>query len=88
MPDPVAITSIIIASSAAIGGIFGYFHFKLNSNCCSCCKFECSESQEHKKRKSISPPDTPIKLQPINNKINKDTNNEPIYQDFNTTSVI
>ena len=75
MPDPVAITSIIIASSAAIGGIFGYFHFKLNSNCCSCCKFECSENQEKKKRKSISPPDTPI-------------NKEIIYQDFNTTSVI
>jgi hypothetical protein len=75
MPDPVAITSIIIASSAAIGGIFGYFHFKLNSNCCSCCKFECTENQEKKKRKSISPPDTPI-------------DKERIYQDFNTTSVI
>lgn len=60
MSDPLSIASIIIAASAAVGGIFGYFHFKLNSNCCSCCKLECSENQNKK-----TPPQTPINKEPI-----------------------
>jgi hypothetical protein len=75
MSDPIAITSIIVAIGTMIGGVFGYFHFKLNSNCCSCCKFECTENQ-HKRRKSLSPPETPIKLEPIK-KEEKQKESEP-----------
>jgi hypothetical protein len=66
MTDPIAITSIIVAIGTMIGGAFGYFHFRLNSNCCSCCKFECSENDKLKKK---TPPDSPIILQPIKKEI-------------------
>lgn len=61
MVEAVSIVSIIIAAGTAIGGVFGFLHFKLNSNCCSCCQFECSERPN--KRKSISPPMSPMKLE-------------------------
>lgn len=65
MSDPIAITGIIIAISTALGGMFGYFHLKLKSNCCGCCQLDCTEKQETKRRPSISPPMSPIKLDSI-----------------------
>jgi hypothetical protein len=61
MSDPIAITGIVVAIATALGGLFGYFHLKLKSNCCSCFQLECSEKQQQ--RKSISPPMSPIKLE-------------------------
>lgn len=69
MADPIAITGIIIAISTALGGLFGYFHLKLKSNCCACCQLECTEKQQSegqaRKKLSISPPMSPVKLEPI-----------------------
>jgi len=61
MVDYISVISIIIAVGTAVGGVFGFLHFKMKSNCCSCCQLECSEKEQHK-RKSISPPISPIKL--------------------------
>ena len=61
MVEAISIVSIIVAVGTAIGGVFGFLHFKMKSNCCSCCMLECSEKEQHK-RKSISPPMSPIKL--------------------------
>ncbi len=86
MPDPIAITGIIIAISTALGGVFGYFHLKLKSNCCSCFQLECSEKQIQ--RKSTSPP-----MSPIINKVSLDKDkiyddpikikNDALYSDIN-----
>ena len=68
MADPIAIASVILAVGTALGGLFGYFHLKLKSNCCGCCVLSCSE-----KRKDIfTPPDTPLPYPPKeeNNEIN------------------
>jgi hypothetical protein len=62
MVEVISIVSIIVAVGTAVGGVFGFLHFKLKSNCCSCCMLECSE-REKDKRKSISPPMSPIKLE-------------------------
>lgn len=62
MVEAISIVSIIVAVGTAVGGVFGFLHFKLKSNCCSCCMLECSE-KEQQKRKSISPPMSPIKLE-------------------------
>lgn len=59
MADPLTITSVVIAIVTALGGAFGYFHLKLNSNCCSCFKLECTEKQQQRKN-TISPPMSPI----------------------------
>ena len=61
MVEIISVVSIIVAVGTAVGGVFGFLHFKLKSNCCSCCMFECSERPD--KRKSISPPMSPIKLE-------------------------
>ena len=82
MPDPIAITGIIIAISTALGGVFGYFHLKLKSNCCSCFQLECSEKQIQ--RKSTSPPMSPIILD--KDKIYDDPikiKNDALYSDIN-----
>ncbi len=60
MAEPIAIASIILAVASALGGMFGYWHLKLKSDCCSCCQMECTEKQQNKK--SISPPMSPIIL--------------------------
>jgi hypothetical protein len=81
MPDPIAITGVIIAISTALGGVFGYFHLKLKSNCCSCFQLECSEKQQ---RKSTSPPMSPIILD--KDKIYDDPikiKNDALYSDIN-----
>lgn len=62
MSDPIAITGIVVAVATALGGLFGYFHLKLKSNCCSCFQLECSEKQQQRKQ-TISPPMSPIKLE-------------------------
>lgn len=85
MPDPIAITGVIIAISTALGGVFGYFHLKLKSNCCSCFQLECSEKQQ---RKSISPPMSPIlnKVSLEKDKIYDDPikiRNDALYNDVN-----
>ena len=68
MGDPIAIASIILAVSSAVGGMFGYWHLKLKSDCCKCCALECTEKQQQK-RATISPPITPhisqIKLEDV-----------------------
>jgi hypothetical protein len=82
MPDPIAITGVIIAISTALGGVFGYFHLKLKSNCCSCFQLECSEKQIQ--RKSTSPPMSPIILD--KDKIYDDPikiKNDALYSDIN-----
>jgi hypothetical protein len=61
MGDPIAIASIILAVGTTLGGLFGYWHLKLKSDCCKCCQLECSEKQNQKKL-TISPPMSPIKL--------------------------
>ena len=67
MSDPVAITGIVLAVATALGGLFGYFHLKLKSNCCSCFQLECSEKQQQRKQ-TISPP-----MSPIINKVSLET---------------
>jgi len=67
MSDPVAITGIVVAVATALGGLFGYFHLKLKSNCCSCFQLECSEKQQQRKQ-TISPP-----MSPIINKVSLET---------------
>ena len=67
MSDPVAITGIVVAIATALGGLFGYFHLKLKSNCCSCFQLECSEKQQQRKQ-TISPP-----MSPIINKVSLET---------------
>jgi hypothetical protein len=67
MSDPIAITGIVVAVATALGGLFGYFHLKLKSNCCSCFQLECSEKQQQRKQ-TISPP-----LSPIINKVSLET---------------
>jgi hypothetical protein len=62
MVEAISIVSIIVAVGTAIGGVFGFLHFKMKSNCCSCCMLECTEKEQNK-RKSISPPMSPIKLE-------------------------
>jgi hypothetical protein len=62
MSDPIAIASIILAVASAVGGMFGYWHLKLKSDCCKCFQLECTEKQQIKKD-SISPPMSPIKLE-------------------------
>lgn len=70
MSDPIAISAIIVAIGTTLGGMFGFFHFKMNSNCCSCCKFECTE-------KNKTPPISPsikkdnsfIKAQPTSSTV-------------------
>jgi hypothetical protein len=82
MPDPIAITGVIIAITTALGGVFGYFHLKLKSNCCSCFQLECSEKQIQ--RKSTSPPMSPIILD--KDKIYDDPikiKNDALYSDIN-----
>jgi hypothetical protein len=64
MADPIAIASIILAVASALGGMFGYWHLKLKSNCCKCCQLECTEKQINRKP-TISPPMSPIKLDDI-----------------------
>ena len=66
MADPIAISSIILAVGTMIGGVFGFFHFKLNSNCCTCCKFECSE------KTNKTPPTSPLKLESVKKEPSKD----------------
>lgn len=68
MSDPIAITGIIIAISTALGGLFGYFHLKLKSNCCACCQLECTEKQQEQERRksiTISQPMNPTKIETI-----------------------
>ena len=62
MIDPISIASIILAVASALGGMFGYWHLKLKSDCCKCCALECTEKQQQK-RPSISPPMSPIILE-------------------------
>jgi hypothetical protein len=57
MVEIISVVSIIVAVGTAVGGVFGFLHFKMKSNCCSCCMLECSEKD---KRKSISPPMSPM----------------------------
>lgn len=64
MSDPIAIASIILAVASALGGMFGYWHLKLKSDCCKCCQMECTEKQPQRKP-TISPPMSPIKLDEI-----------------------
>ena len=59
MSDPIAIASIILAVASTLGGLFGYWHLKLKSDCCKCCQMECTEKQQQK-RPTISPPMSPI----------------------------
>ena len=61
MSDPIAIASIVMAVGSVLGGLFGYWHLKLKSNCCACCQLECTEKDKNK-RPTISPPMSPIKL--------------------------
>ena len=63
MPDPIAITGMIIGITSALGGLFGYFHLKLKSDCCSCFQLECSEKQQRKQ--SISPHISQNKLEDL-----------------------
>ena len=65
MSDPIAIASIILAVASAVGGVFGYWHLKLKSDCCKCFQLECTEKQQQLKKDSISPPMSPIKIQEI-----------------------
>lgn len=58
MTDPVAITGIVLAIASALGGLFGYFHLKLKSNCCGCCLLECREKSKN------SPPNSPLPIPP------------------------
>lgn len=64
MSDPIAVASIILAVASAVGGMFGYWHLKLKSDCCKCCALECTEKQQQK-RPTISPPMSPIILEEI-----------------------
>jgi hypothetical protein len=62
MGDPIAIASIVMAVGSVLGGLFGYWHLKLKSNCCKCCQLECTEKLQQK-RPTISPPMTPVKIE-------------------------
>jgi hypothetical protein len=52
MPDAVSIGAIIISSASAIGAVFTAIHFKLNSNCCSCCSCEAWQNSPANSRNS------------------------------------
>jgi hypothetical protein len=83
MGDPIAIASIILAVGTTLGGLFGYWHLKLKSDCCKCCQLECSEKQQQK-RPTISPPMSPIILE--KDKIYDDPikiRNDALYNDVN-----
>ena len=66
MADPVSIGAIVISSLTALGGVIAGIHIKRMKS--GCCESECFETAEEKlnRRKTISPPMTPIvKTQPV-----------------------
>lgn len=45
MPEPTTISALVIAIASALGGIGTCMHFKMKSNCFSCCNSECWDNQ-------------------------------------------
>lgn len=45
MPEPMSIAAVIVAIVSALGGIGTCAHFKLKSNCFSCCNSECWDNE-------------------------------------------
>ena len=60
MVDAISISAIILSSMTALGGVIAGIHIKrMNSGCMSCECFETNE-QKQQRRKTPSPPITPI----------------------------
>ena len=60
MPDAISITAIILSSITALAGAVAGIHIrKFHSGCLECECFETNE-QRQQRRKSQSPPITPI----------------------------
>lgn len=45
MVDYIGLSALIIGILGAAGACVAAIHIKLKSDCCSCCKFECSETK-------------------------------------------
>lgn len=48
--DPIAISGVVIAIASALGGVGACMHFKMRSNCFSCCNSECWDRESVRKQ--------------------------------------
>ncbi len=45
MPEPASIAGLVIAIASALGGVGACAHFKMKSNCFSCCESSCWDKE-------------------------------------------
>jgi hypothetical protein len=62
MPEPTAIAGVVIAIASALGGVGACMHFKMKSNCCSCCESSCWDKETTRKPSTSNIIETPPKI--------------------------